>query len=260
MNTYFKSNNLILKITSIVLLVFVIFFSSCKTKKTITKGEFPYKSSKLYKKIIESNLDYNWYSFKSNATVFMDGMTVSGKTNVRIKKNEVIWINIKKFGLEVARVLIRPDSFFLVDRFNKEYIAESLDYLSKEYGMPIEFNEIQDILVGNNIIKNQKPYIGKKVNDKYFLSTKGKIININYNLDSDFHVTNSKFINKDNKTIEIDFSNYKAQNGKEIPYLRKYSFPNSVNPKYFINLKLRKVYINKPQKIKFEIPKKYTKK
>lgn len=250
-----------IKIYLITILSLSLFLSSCKTKKnTIGSNESSkYKSSKLFRKLKKSNVDYEWYSFKSNATAFMDGMTVGGSTDIRIKKNELIWMSVKKFGFEVARVLIRPDSIFILDRFNKRYMAESIDYLKKEYEVPMDFAEIQDILVGNSIIKNQKPYSGKKMNQTYYLTTKSKELDINYNMDSKFRVTNSKYKNIENKTIEIDFSNYKTLNGKEIPYLRKYSFPNTVNPKYYLNLKLKKVYINKSQKIKFEIPKRYTK-
>lgn len=241
---------------------FILIFlatSSCKLKKTIASGPKEMKSKNLFKELKKSNLDYKWYSFKSNATVFFNGTTLGGSVDVRMKKDEVIWMSVKKFGFEVARALIRPDSAFAIDRFNGKYMAESFEYFKKKYDVPIEFDVMQDILAGNSIIKGQKPFFSNLKDETYTLETKGKDLNIIYKIDKEFNVSNSNFNTVDNQSIELDFSKYKIENGKEIPYLRKYSFPNSINPKYFLNLKIKDIKINKAQKLKFEIPKKYTK-
>ncbi len=233
--------------------------SSCKTKKTVIGTGKNYKSSKLFKKIEKSNIDYDWYSYKSSATVFYEGTTIGGMLEIRIKKDEVIWMSVKKFGFEIARVLIRPDSVFIIDRFNGKYMTKSFDKFKNQYDIPVDFNTLQELLVANSIIKGQKPVVGEIKDQIYTLKTRGQDISILYQMDSKYKVLKTKFKNKNDKSLEIDFSNFKLKKGKEIPYRRKYSFPNSTNPKYFLNLKIKDINKNKVQKIKFEIPKKYTK-
>jgi len=258
-------NSGIKKILSINFILFLIFVSgtttsSCKSKKAVVDNTSrSYSSSKLFKKLKKANVDYEWYSFKSSATAFFNGMTVGGSMDVRIKKDEVVWLSVKKFGFEIVRALIKPDSFYMVDRFNKEYMAESLESFKKKYDIPVDFRTIQEILVGNSVIENQKPLSANKIGENFTLITKNSDFGVTYKMDSDYKISNSKFKSKDNRTIETDFSKYKPKNGKVIPHIRKYSFPNNVNPKYFLNLKIKKVEINKEKKIKFEIPKKYTK-
>jgi len=247
------------KIAILIFISTLLFATSCRTKKAAIGTTAAYKSSKLFKKIKKSNIDYKWYSYKSDATAYFDGTTVGGTVDIRIKRGEVIWMSVKKFGFEVARVLIRPDSAFAIDRFNGRYMADSYGYFTKKYNIPVKFEVLQDLLVANNITQGQKPVNGSVKGEKYTLKTQGKDLGIVYELDKDFKVSNSIFKSKDNKTIEIKLANYKSKFGKEIPYLRKYSFPNSISPKYFLNLKIKDIKINKAQKIKFEIPKKYTK-
>lgn len=258
----FSSKNLLIKSTFILIILSYIFsFSSCKTKKKIITEDtiISFKGEKLFQYIENSILDYKWYSFKSNATVFFSNNSIGGTTDIRIKKDELIWMSIKKFGFEVARVLIKPDSFFVIDRFNGQYMSEPINSLKKNYDIHLNFNEMQDILVGNSIINNQIPLDGRKINDNYILKTNGEHLGITYTLDSEYNVINSMFYNKDNKTIEIDFSNYKIENGKNIPYLRKYSYPNNENPEYSLKLNIKKLSIDKSQKVKFDIPKSYKK-
>ncbi len=247
------------KIVFYSLISVLLLASSCRTKKSALGTTTSYKSSKLFRKVKKSNIDYIWYSYKSNATVYFNGTTVGGTVDIRMKKNEVIWMSIRKFGFEVARVLIRPDSVFAIDRFNGKYLADSYKHFKKEYDVPVDFNTMQEVLAGNSITKGQKPVSGSKMGKSFKLKTQGTDLGIEYDLDSDFKIANSFFKNKDNKTIELNFSKYKIRNGKEISYLRKYSFPNSINPKYFLHLKIKNIEINKEQKLKFEIPKKYTK-
>lgn len=246
---------------AILLFSIIIFSSSCKTKKILPTGETytSYKSTKLFKKLEKSNLDYKWYSFKANASVFYDGNTIGGTADIRLKKDEKIWMSVKKFGFEIARVLIKPDSAFIINRFHSEYMAKSINEFKKEYDVPLDFYELQNILVGNSIVKGQMPTDGKKLADKFILKTKSDDLKITYQLDPKYKIINTKFFTTNNKTIEIDFSKYKTQEGQEIPYLRKYSYPNSINPKYFLNLKIKKVSVNKEQNIKFEVPKSYDK-
>ncbi len=247
------------KIAFYSLISILVFASSCRTKKSVLSTTTSYRSSKLFRKVKKSNIDYTWYSYKSNAKVYFNGTTVGGTVDVRIKKDKVIWMSIRKFGFEVARVLIRPDSVFAVDRLNGKYLAESYEHFKEKYDVPVDFNMMQDILAGNSITKGQKPVSGSRKGKTFKLKTQGKDVGIEYDLDSDFKISNSVFKNKDNQTIELNFSKYKMNNGKEISYLRKYSFPNSINPKYFLHLKIKSIKINKEQKLKFEIPKKYTK-
>ena len=245
----------------IMIFILANFMSSCKSTKALSskKVNKEYKSSKLFNKLKKSNIDYKWYSFKANADVFFGGNTIGGFMDIRMKKDEFIWMSVKKFGMEFARIMIKPDSFFVIDRFNNQYMAMPIDSFKKEYEVPFDFMDFQEILAGNNLVEDQTPVEGRKINDEYTLRTKNDDLKIDYTFDSAFKIKRSEFSDQKNHTVVSDFSNYKPYNKREISYLRKYSYPDDKNPKYFIKLKIKKLEIDIPKKVKFEIPANYDK-
>ncbi len=235
--------------------------TSCKSKKRAIgeSVEVQYNSNKLFKKIKNANTDYNWYSFKSDATAYFNGSKMSFNTDIRVKKDELIWVSVRKFGFEVGRVLIKPDSIFAIDKWNGQYVKESLDYLKKKYDVPFDFQDIQDVICGNSLIDNQKPLKATKLNENYTLMTKSKDLTIVYFLDPEFKINKSKMIARDTQSVVCEFSDYKIQDGIISSYFRKYSMPDTNSPKYSLELNLKKLSINKPQKIQFTIPESYEK-
>jgi len=256
-----------IKKTREYLLFFIVIFvlsgviSSCKTTKNLSKSNVDeaYKKSRLFNKLKKSNIDYKWYSFKASANVFFDGSTVGGNMEVRMKKDELIWMSVKKFGIEFARIMIKPDSFFVIDRFNKEYMAMPIDSFKKEYNVPFDFADIQEILAANSLVEDQVPVEGRRINDEYILKTMNDELKINYTFDKEFKVKKSKFSDLKNHTVVSEFLNFKPYKDVKTPFLRKYSYPDNTNPKYFINLKIKKLELDIPKSIKFEIPAKYDK-
>ncbi len=235
--------------------------ASCKTRKRVVDEsvELQYNSNKLFEKLKNSNTDYNWYSFKSDATAYFNGSKMSFDTDIRVKKDELIWVSVRKFGFEVGRVLIKPDSIFAIDKWNGQYIKESLDYLKETYDVPFQFKDIQDIICGNSLIGNQKPLKATKLNNNYTLTTKGKDLTIVYFLDKEFKIDKTKMIARDSQSVVCEFADYKLEKNIVSPYFRKYSMPDNKNPKYSLELNLKKLSINKPQKIQFKIPESYEK-
>jgi len=60
-------------------------------------------------------------------------------------------MSVKKFGFEGARALIRPDSFFVINRLNGDYTAEPLRYIEQKYKIPARFDLLQEIVLGNAV-------------------------------------------------------------------------------------------------------------
>ena len=79
------------KIVFYSLISVLLLASSCRTKKSALGTTTSYKSSKLFRKVKKSNIDYIWYSYKSNATVYFNGTTVGGTVDIRMKKNCLLY-------------------------------------------------------------------------------------------------------------------------------------------------------------------------
>lgn len=72
--------------------------------------------------------------------------------NVRIVHDEAIWISVTALmGVEVARVLITPDSIKVINRLTSEYVSEPFAYLRHFTGSGLDFKVLEQLLMGGVI-------------------------------------------------------------------------------------------------------------
>ena len=245
----------------LVLFVFLFSFYSCKTGKSIIKAENLDKVSDsiIIKKLAESNLQFDYLQFDTNVKFINDENSIEGTADVRMKKNEYIWIAVKKLGFEIARVMIRPDSFFVLDRFNRNFSAESSEFLKINYGLPFEFTDLQQLLAGNNLVSGQKLKNRQIYDNDYKIETSGLKYNASYVINNSFYTIFVRIFDDLDKSIEINYSDFKKYNKTEIPHSRKYNFSENSSVNYIIEIYIDDLIIDKQHKIKFEIPSGYEK-
>ena len=68
--------------------------------------------------------------------------------DIRIKKNESILINVKVLGFSMAKALITPREVKFYEKVNSQYFEGNFDFLSQWLGTPLDFNKIQNLLLG----------------------------------------------------------------------------------------------------------------
>lgn len=138
------------------LLVALLFITSCKSKKQLTAAASSKKiTSKTKVKaddLIKHEADFKTFQAKSKTSISLDGKTFDVNLNLRIKKNEVIWASITAFaGIEVARVLITPDSIKLINRTESTYIEKPFSFIHNYTSDKIDFKALESLLIGNSI-------------------------------------------------------------------------------------------------------------
>ncbi len=113
-----------------VISIIIVAICSCKT--TMIPGSKrlkPMKVQKLYDNIISNYLDYKTLSIKFSSKIEEN---ISFNGNLRIKSDSIIWISLSSiFGIEVARIMLTPDSLKFIDRLQKKYYTGDYKYLNK---------------------------------------------------------------------------------------------------------------------------------
>ena len=66
-----------------------------------------------------------------------------------MRKDSLIWMNIKKASVEVARILVTPDSVYIINRLDREYYIKGLDFVEEKFNLPAHFVTLQTALLGN---------------------------------------------------------------------------------------------------------------
>jgi hypothetical protein len=98
--------------------------------------------------IWKKRLDYKTFSGK--ARVHFEGPDDKQEftANIRIKKDSAIWINASAFGITAARILITPDSIFMLMQLKKEYMKMALKDAGKILPAKVDFASLQHLILG----------------------------------------------------------------------------------------------------------------
>lgn len=144
-----------------LLLIFICLLSACKNKQqtgnqqaiadtiVVQQATTPITVAANIK-----NFDYQWYSTRMNISVSY----INPKKNLIAinafivnKKDSIIFINISKFAIEGARIVLTPDSVKYVNHLDQQYYWGSYAWLSKKMGFEINFQTIQALLIAQDI-------------------------------------------------------------------------------------------------------------
>ena len=125
-------------LSKIALLVLLLAATSCASRKK-TVAPIPPQSFEW----LTANMDIQ---AEGNGMNFDD---LSGQ--MRMRKDSLVWLSVTaSMGIEVARAKVSTDSVWIVNRLEKTYLAEPLDTLSTQLGMPLSLSLIQTLLLDNN--------------------------------------------------------------------------------------------------------------
>lgn len=133
----------------------VVLLFSCKTKKVNSGTTVIVKEKKadvLVENMITNQVKADWFSSRIKLNVEGDAvMNIGLSGTLRMEKDKAIWVSLKKFGFEVARALITPDSAYVLDRINGNNIAEDIGYVQRKMNFPANFQMLQAMVLGNPV-------------------------------------------------------------------------------------------------------------
>jgi hypothetical protein len=234
--------------------------SACKTGRRATSGELKNKSEKvLMKRLLANQLNADWLSAKARITYQDEYTRQSVSSNVRIKKDSLIWMNFKKFGLEGGRALITPDSVYVIDRLNGEFLAKPFDFLQKTYHLPVGFQGLQAMLLGNPVFFSQITEASVD-QDRYRLSQKTDNLKADYWMDGAKYLLREFFVDdfRNSRSISATAGNYGfLPDNQPFSYLRTMNLKSKDFGEIQVEIDFSKVEINVPKSIPFDIPAHY---
>ncbi len=128
----------------------IIMLVSCKPKQALLaeKDAGEEKSVKQIAKGHTGNpLDFS--TLQIRAGIDYDGKdSYSFNADIRIKKDEIIWINASLLGFPVAKAIITPDKVRYYVNTQREYFEGDYEMLSNWLGTELNFAKVQDMLLG----------------------------------------------------------------------------------------------------------------
>lgn len=150
----------------------------------------------IIKRNANTNFDFDYLGMKLSVDFSQEDKEQSFKANIKMKKDSIIWISISPaLGIEVMRVIITPDSVKYISKIpkNKYYYEGDFSVISDMAQMDLNFEMIQDMLLGN-------PVMLDKQDDKLV----SVIDERNYGLISKFDRKLKRILKYDEKKLDIN--------------------------------------------------------
>lgn len=168
--------------TLFVFVFLLLILSACKKKKELAVRDEPLRdrtAGYLLKRYEKNQFDYEWLGMKVSADFKNGEDEQSFKATIRVRKDSAVWISITPaLGIEVIRLLITEDSLKLLSKIpdNHYYFIGNLDQLSSKIGIDLEFEMLQNLLIGNAIglDRDENKFRTEINDDKHLLISKYK--------------------------------------------------------------------------------------
>lgn len=140
----------------ICIFITALFIGGCSSKKlgreeAITGGALSKAEARAVLAGLEENQSqFQTFSGKAKTKLSVQGKSFSATSNLRIQKQEAIWISITAIlGIEVARVLITPERIQIINRIQNQYTDKPFQEVYKYTGRELSFDDLSELLIGN---------------------------------------------------------------------------------------------------------------
>lgn len=264
----------------ILLGVAALSFSACKTvRKTqanpavdhsgkvvavddAKKAEKDY-ALKLLNEIRNNKIDFNTFSAKIGLQFQSPKMSQSANANLRMEKNKVIWMSVTgPFGIEVFRAKVTPDSVVLIDKLQSKVIRRDTRYLQSLVKVPVNFYDLQDLLVGNPVFINGEPesFQNSSDNIQYTLVADAirNLLTVMKSNTGAAYASNSQVSEAtSSRTANITYGDYRNLSGKNFSYLRNIVVKEN-GATTNIHLEYKEPVFDQPVTFPFSVPRGYS--
>ncbi len=245
--------------SAFVVLIFSLVLS-CKSKKILTDGPIDDKSSA--KSIIKAHYQ-NQIEFKTlrgrMKIEYSDGEASQGvSVSFRMEKDNAIWISAP-FGM--VKAYITPDRVSFYNKLENEFFDGDFSYLSNILGTTLDFDKVQNLLLGQALFDLRKDKYDVKVADENYQLTPKKSMELFQTL-FQIEPRNFKMATQQlsqplkKRVLEINYRNYQKIN--------KWVVPNAVlitaieeNIKNTIDIEYRNIEFDQRLSFPYKIPKGY---
>ena len=144
---------------------------SCTVQKNTKAKKIKKINSKHLLDSVKSNMfSCTWLRLKGNSIIDYNGEINKIKFNVRLKQDSALWVNLSKSAVQIMTSLLTKDSIKVLKKIRgKEYFLGSFNELDSVFNIDINYNIIQDFILGNPFLLNEKDKYKTSVEDSSYV-------------------------------------------------------------------------------------------
>lgn len=243
-----------------------IAFVSCKPKKTVAEQAISNetivdnKAKEIIKKHYENVLNFETASIRTSADYQDKKQSLSIGADIRIKKDEIIWINAKVLGIPMAKAIITPTRVSYYEKLNNTYFDGDYSVLTKMLGTDLDFEKVQNLLLGkpiDNLTKEE--FIAEVVDNLFQLKSKANSVTEKlFSFESANYLLKKQFINQaaQNRNVSVSYPSFTNQNNMFLP--TGVNIVANQKDQVKIDIEYKKITFNEALTYPYSVPDGYT--
>ncbi len=166
------ASSLIRYVKGCVYALLVLFISSCKGTKAVTDGavDIGLSAKSVIRSHYQNKTNFKTLGGKVKIDYSNGDDSQSFTVSLRMEKDKGIWMSAP---LGIVKAYITPDRVSFYNKLQNEYFDGDFAYLSKLLGTEVDFNIVQNLLLGEAIfdLRDEKYTLGN-VENTYRLTPK----------------------------------------------------------------------------------------
>lgn len=205
-----------------IAILVLCFLFSCKTKAILNEGKASDEltSEKIIVNNYKNKKGFSTLNISAGARYKDENNSQSVTAEIKIKKDEKILVIVRVLGFSVAKALITPNEVKYYEKINNTYFEGNYQSLSQWLGTDLDFQKVQNLLIGEAIDDlNKSVFTNTIINKMYKLNT------IEGETEKSFLFEPNQFLLKNQQVVqaqkerefEIDYSNFQEFSTTTMP-------------------------------------------
>ncbi len=238
-------------------LLFVLVLASCGTTKKITDLESA-SAKELISAHKAANPDFKTLAGRVQLVYETEEKLQSITVSLRMEKDKNIWIKASVLGITIAKVSITPTSVSYYETIGKTYFQGDFALLGEWIGTPINFQQAQNLLLGQTIFTlNPSEYSAAVFQNKFKIQPKQQPQNFIHSLflnPENFKVASESLSQPNNeRLLSIRYGDYQKIGDQFYPSTILID-TSEKGSKTKIEINYKKIDLNVDVSFPFEIP------
>lgn len=238
------------------------FFSSCGNKSVVNAPapEEDAVTAAVINNHYENEVDFETLQGRLKLQYEDEHQNQSVTVSFRMKKDDTIWMSGEILGFPLAKVMITPESVQYYEKIRQTYFDGDFRLLSDLLGTPLDFQKIQNLLLGQTIydLREERYKLTESTQGYQLEAVAPGFLKKMFLLNAGNYKTLAQQIVQEgaNRSVTVTYPEYQKIGGQVFPKeIKIIATEAGSNTK--IDLEFRSVEFNVPVSFPFSIPSGY---
>lgn len=246
-------------------------FNACKPRRDITPGidDLLRSPERAIRTMHANQANFDFFSARFSGNAFWENSNYNVSGTLRIHKDQAIFLSVTPLlGIEVARVLITPDTVKFLNRLQSSYFIGDMRFINNMLGTDLDFYMLQSLLTGNDfehfttdnfrISDDRDMLLLSAASRRRKNNRQAPPIEHNIWLDRENYRIRQTIIydSAERRMIRADYKGFERLDGQLLPndLVLTFTDPGS---RAELTYRLSRTSLNSPQEMTFSVPSRY---